>query len=97
MSHVTLCVQLWARAGQETVLADYEDQVLCLLPAHAGRVLSRVRSLETGDQPHEVQVIEFAAERAIDDYLRDPTRVALAGLRDRAIERTEMFRVTTIG
>ena len=96
MSHVTLCVLLWARAGQEAMLADYEDQVLSLLPAHGGRVISRVRSLETGDQPHEVHVIEFPTEQAIDDYLRDPTRVALADLRDRAIERTELFRVTTV-
>jgi uncharacterized protein (DUF1330 family) len=93
---VTLCVLLWARTEQERALADYEDRVLARLPAHGGRVISRVRSLDAGDGPDEVQVIKFASEEAIEDYLRDPVRVALADLRDRAVERTELIRVATV-
>jgi uncharacterized protein (DUF1330 family) len=93
---VTLCVLLWARAGQERMLLDYEDRVLGLLPAHGARITSRVRSLDSDHGPLEVQVIEFPSEQAIDAYMRDPARVALSGQRAKAIERTEMFRVARV-
>ena len=34
---VTLCVLLWARAGRDSDLGRYEDQVLALLADHDGR------------------------------------------------------------
>lgn len=93
---VTLCVLLWARAGQDRVLINYEDRVLGLLPAHGARIISRVRSLDSGHGPLEVHVIEFPSEQAIDAYMRDPARVALSEQRVKAIERTEMFRVARL-
>jgi hypothetical protein len=88
---VTICVMLWARAGGERLLADYEDQVLAFLGRHQGSVLSRVRVLDDG--PCEIQILEFVSDEALAQFQNAPERLALAGLRDKAIERTKVIRV----
>lgn len=90
----TLCVLLWAVDGQEATLSAYEDEVLALIPEHGGTVLSRVRRVG-GDpnQPYEVQLIELPDQSALESYQADPRRTALAGLRDRAIARTDVIPV----
>ena len=45
---VTLCVMLTAQPGAAALLVEYEDQVLDLLPAHGGRLIQRVRTLDAG-------------------------------------------------
>ncbi|ACQ82340.1 conserved hypothetical protein [Beutenbergia cavernae DSM 12333] len=100
----TLCVLLWAHPGQLDALAAYEDAVLELVPAHGGRVLSRVRRLVADDggtpaadgQPHEVQVIEIPDDDALAAYLADPRRTALTADRDRAVARTEILRTARV-
>jgi uncharacterized protein (DUF1330 family) len=91
---VVLCVLLWAASGQQQALVEYEDRVLRLLTAHRARVLSRIRAVE--GQPDEVQLLEFPSEDALTAFMEDPTRVALAGLRDRAVARTEVLRVELV-
>lgn len=57
-------------------------------------MLQRVRATATdptGAQPFEVQVIEFPSPAALDAYLADDRRAALADRRDRAIARTELL------
>jgi len=94
---LTVCVLLWAHAGQEVALAAYEDQVLQLVPAHGGRVVSRVRTTVAGaDDPYEVHVIEFASDDALDAYMNDQRRVALSEERDLAIARTQLLRVEPV-
>jgi uncharacterized protein (DUF1330 family) len=93
---LTLCVLLHAVPGNERKLVDYEDQVLALIPQHGGRVLSRVRAQEPQDGPYEVHVIEFPSETALDAYMADPQRVALAGRRDEAIATTTVLRVAQV-
>ena len=91
---VNLCVLLWATADGHTDLVAYEDAVLALLPDHGAQVLQRVRTQgEPTDQPYEVHLLEFPSEEALDEYLRDPRRLAIADQRDRAIARTEILRV----
>jgi uncharacterized protein (DUF1330 family) len=85
---------LWSKPGQAELLADYEDRVLERLGDHGAKALTRVRSLAGG--PTEVQVLEFPSDSALDAFINDPQRVALAGMRDRAIERTEIVRVRPI-
>jgi uncharacterized protein (DUF1330 family) len=92
---VVLCVLLWAAPGEREALADYEDRVLRLLPAHGARVLSRVRAVE--GQPDEVQVLEFPSDDALGAFLDDPARARLSGLRERAIARTQVLRVERVG
>jgi hypothetical protein len=89
---VTLCVLLWARAGNEAGLVAYEDAVLLLVPAHGGRVRERVRTDGADGAPLEIHVLEFASEDALDAYMHDPQRLALSDARDLAIERTEVYR-----
>jgi uncharacterized protein (DUF1330 family) len=93
---LTLCVLLHAVPGNERRLVEYEDEVLALIPDHGGLVVSRVRALEPGDGPYEVHVIEFPSEAALDAYMADPQRTALAGRRDQAIARTTVFPVTQL-
>ncbi len=93
---VTLCVTLTAKPGSAALLVEYEDQVLALLPNHGGRVVQRVRALDATSGPLEIQVVEFPSEESLESYLQDPDRVALSDLRDRAIERTELMRVTVV-
>jgi hypothetical protein len=91
---ITLSVLLWANDGAHVDLVAYEDAVLTLLPDHDARLVQRVRTQgEPLDQPYEMHVIEFASEDALDAYLVDPRRLALAEERDRAIARSEILRV----
>jgi hypothetical protein len=93
---VTLCVLLWARAGAEPDLVAYEDAVLPLVPAHGGRVRERVRTDGADGAPLEIHVLEFPSEDALDAYMNDPQRLARGDARDRAIERTEVYRVDPV-
>jgi uncharacterized protein (DUF1330 family) len=85
---VTHCVLLWARPGQENALTSYEDRVLALLPEHGARVLDRAA-------PTEVQLLEFPSAAALDAFMKDPRRTALAADRDAAIARTEIYPLST--
>ncbi|GAB3614573.1 hypothetical protein [Humibacter ginsengisoli] len=104
---VVLCVTLWPNPGQADALVEYEDSVLALLPEHSGRVVARVRAgdgaeAEGGDvastdgHPFETQIIEFTEDAGLDSYMRDPRRTAASDVRDRAIARTEIQRVTLV-
>ena len=42
-------------------------------------------------------MLEFPDERALDAYMADPARVAMADQRDRAIARTEVVPVDVLG
>ena len=99
---VTLCVLLWARQGCEAELGRYEDQVLALLADHEGRVVQRARAEGGGTgagegegegPPAEVQILQIASDCALEQYMSDPRRTALAGQRDAAIARTDVLRV----
>ena len=90
---LTLCVLLWAQPGAEDGLTAYEDQVLALVPEHGGRVANRVRSSGSAGRPLEIQILEFASAQALDGYLADGRRQALAAERDRVIAKTEVIEV----
>jgi uncharacterized protein (DUF1330 family) len=85
---VSLCVLLWARPGAEEALGAYEDSVLALLPDHGARVVER-------GSPTEVQLLEFPSAAAMDAYMKDPRRTALAADRDAAIARTEVLPLSS--
>lgn len=91
-----LCVLLWASEECERALTEYEDTVLQLVPKHGGRVVSRVRRVGAGDGPLEVQVIHLPDESALEEYMTDPVRVALADVHRRVVARTEILNVETI-
>jgi hypothetical protein len=93
---VTLCVLLWAHEGEADQLIAYEDAVLDLLPLHRGRLLQRAQTAGEGDEPLEVQLIEFADEDAFDSFMHDDRRVALAEWRERAVARTHVLRVDLV-
>jgi uncharacterized protein (DUF1330 family) len=90
---LTLCVLLWAQPGAGDALIAYEDRVLELVSGHGGRVLQRARSNGAQGQPLEIQILEFPSAAALDDYMTDGRRLALAEERDRAIARTQVIEV----
>jgi uncharacterized protein (DUF1330 family) len=97
----TLCVLLWAQPGGQAALTAYEDRVLRLVPDHGGRVVHRARNsgVQRGGgggpdgQPAEIQFLDFPSQAALDAYMADPRRTALAADRDRAVARTEIIDV----
>jgi uncharacterized protein (DUF1330 family) len=93
---VNLCVLLWAHEGRDADLSAYEDQVLELLADHDGHVIQRAKTVPGNgdtDEPSEVQLLRFASEAALDGFMHDDRRAALAGQRDAAIAMTEIMRV----
>jgi hypothetical protein len=98
---MTLCVLLWETEGNGDLLAEYEDTVLALVPEHGGEVHERVRRSPVpgeprGEDPLEVQVISLPDDAALASYMADPRRTALAGVRDRAVARTQTVRVDRV-
>ena len=97
---VVSCVLLWARPGMEAALSACEDKVLRLVGEHGGRVLERGTVLpgsqHDGEPPAEVQFLEMPSEASLDVYVRDPRRLALAGERDAAVARTDVFRIQRV-
>lgn len=75
----SLCVLLWAQPGMEDALSSYEDKVLSLVDEHEGRVLQRAVSDGSAGRPHEIQMITFASQEALDRYLGDERRLEFAG------------------
>ena len=93
---VTLSVLLWAWAGREAELIEYEDAVLPYVADHGGAVLYRARTHGEREEPNEIHLIQFPSEAALDAYIKDPVGAALAGVRDQAIERTQLLRVDVV-
>jgi uncharacterized protein (DUF1330 family) len=77
----------------DEALIAYEDAVLALVSEHGGTVLQRARSDGAEDRPLEIQLYEWASQAAMDSFMSDPRRTALAADRDRAIARTEIVPV----
>jgi hypothetical protein len=50
----------------------------------------------TSDEPTEVQLLRFASDAALDGYMQDARRQALAGQRDAAIAMTEVMRIQLV-
>jgi len=94
---VVNCVLLWAKPGMAAALRAYEDKVLRLIAVHGGRVLQRGTVLPgaqyDGEPPTEVQFLEMPSAASLDAYVSDPRRLAMAGERDAAIARTDLFPI----
>jgi len=95
---VNLCVLLWAHEGREADLSAYEDRVLGLLAEHDGHLIQRARTVagKGDDSEPTVQFLRFASEAALDGYMHDDRRAALASQRAAAIAMTEVLRVQLV-
>ncbi|APE10724.1 hypothetical protein AB0P13_24435 [Rhodococcus pyridinivorans] len=99
---ISLCVLLWAKPGMDEAMTAYEDAVLRLVGDHGGRVVQRAvtdgavqRSVTDGPdgRPREIQFFTFESQDALDGYMCDERRLALADERDRTVARTEMMDI----
>jgi hypothetical protein len=93
---VTLCVLLWAHPGAEDGLIAYEDRVLAIAADHDGVVLLRARGSGSGGQPLEIQTLRFPSGAALDAFMTDDRRQALAAERERLIARTDVIEVDLV-
>jgi uncharacterized protein (DUF1330 family) len=93
---IRLCILLWARPDADAALVGYEDQVLKLMADHGARVLQRARTDGADATPLEIQILEYPSQAALDGYLADERRAALAGEREAAIARTEILPVKLV-
>lgn len=93
MVKLTFYVLLWSNPGMAEELIAYEDSVLAWVGEHGGTVLQRARSDGAEDRPLEIQLFEWGSQSAMDGFMSDPRRTALAAQRDRAIARTEIVPV----
>jgi len=91
--NLALCVLLWAQPGAEDGLIRYEDRVLAMIPDHGGRVRQRARGSGSEGQPLEIQILEFPSAQALEAFMTDSRRQALADERDRVISKTEVIEV----
>lgn len=89
----TMYVFLWSRPGMEHALIAYEDAVLKLVDQHDGRVLHRARTDGADGRPLEIQLFEWRSQAAMEGYMADPRRLALAADRENAISRTDIVPV----
>ena len=95
-NEVLLCCFLWAKRDAEAELTEYETNVLAFIPDVGGLVVQRVTSDGANGQPNEVQILRFPSNDALNSFVSDPRRVALAETRDRVIARTELFPVSLL-
>lgn len=86
-----MCILLWPNPGAEDALVAYEDEVLQLMGDHGASVLRRSRTDGADGAPLEIQILEFPSQAALDSYMTDGRRIALADARDAAIARTEIL------
>jgi uncharacterized protein (DUF1330 family) len=93
---LTFYVLLWAHPGADDALVTYEDKVLDLVCEHGGKVLQRARSDGADGRPLEIQLFEFPSAAALDAYMVNPRRTALASERDSAIAKTELINVRLV-
>jgi uncharacterized protein (DUF1330 family) len=93
---LTLCILLWAAPGAEDGVIAYEDRVLRIVPEHGGRILQRARGSGTDGQPLEIQLLEFPSAQALDAFMTDDRRQALAAERDQVISKTEVIEVQLV-
>ena len=80
------------RGGRQAVVA-YQDKALRLIPDDGGKVLQRARIDGAEGRPLEIQLLEFPSAEALEAYMVDPRRTALASKRDAAIAKTELIHV----
>lgn len=90
---IELCCLLRALPGAEEAMAAYETKVTALVPEHGGELVSRAIGDGADGNPHEVHVYRFPNQAAIDAYMADPRRLALAEERDRTVASTILFPV----
>ncbi|GAB4596033.1 hypothetical protein MOKP4_23510 [Mycobacterium avium subsp. hominissuis] len=93
---LTFYVFLWPHPGMEQALIAYEDAVLTLVNEHDGKVVHRARTDGVEGRPLEIQLFEWASQEAMDRYMSDPRRTALAADREQAIARTEIVPVQIV-
>lgn len=90
---VHVLVMLTAGEGGLAALRAYETQVLPVLQAHGGHLLSAFEPQSDGSVPgpDEIHLIEFPSEQAFQAYRNDARVAELADARAQAIGATVLY------
>jgi uncharacterized protein (DUF1330 family) len=92
-SRLTLVVLLFVEPGRVDEFEEFERQAAAIMARHGGRIEQRIEVRTEGEpsRPHEVHIVSFPDEDALDRYRADPETRALAALREQVIRRTEIW------
>lgn len=66
---------LTVRDGKRLEFEEFERQALGLVRQHRGELLHALEPIATSpapDPPHEVHILRFPSQKALDDYRGDP-------------------------
>lgn len=86
---MTLLVSLYIHPGQEREFRLFEDQAARIMARYGGEIVVAFRP--EGGEPYEVHLVRFPDRERFEAYRQDPELLSLAGLRERAIARTEIL------
>ena len=91
---VIVIVNLYVRRGREAEFRRFETDAARIMGKHGGRierVIRPERSAPEGQVPDEIHIVFFPNAESFEAYRSDGDLAALAGLRETAIERTEVL------
>jgi uncharacterized protein (DUF1330 family) len=93
-SKLTLVAVLYIYAGREAEFEQFESQAASIMRRHGGAIERRIGFAATGgdENPHEIHVVTFPDEQSFERYRGDADLSTLAGLRNRAIRKTTIWR-----
>lgn len=71
---------IYIKDGQESVFHQFEDVAIPLIAKYNGKLLLRIRPdnhsviEQTIEKPYEIHLVEFTAEKDLEDFMRDEER-----------------------
>jgi uncharacterized protein (DUF1330 family) len=91
MPPIRLTVKLWVKDGAFQSFEAFETAAFKIMKQHGADILSVDRNHSATDgSPHEIHILEFPSTIAFEDYRTDPALLAMSGLREQCIAKTEV-------
>jgi uncharacterized protein (DUF1330 family) len=87
-------VHLFGRKGVRGEFLEYEAKALEVFRRHGGEVVVAYVPMPAADgaeTPDEIQVLRISDRKALDAFMHDPSRAAMAAEREAVIRKTEVF------
>ncbi len=94
---------VYIKEGQENVFDQFEDIAIPTISKYNGRLLLRIRPTENSfiehhiDKPHEIHLVEFAAEPDFENFKQDEERKKFLHLKEQSIKSVLLIKGVKIG
>ncbi|MEQ1588315.1 MAG: DUF1330 domain-containing protein [Cyclobacteriaceae bacterium] len=89
-------------AGQETIFDQFEDIAIPLISKYKGRLLLRVRPLDSSfiehhiEKPYEIHFVEFDTETDFENFKGDEERRKFLHLKEQSIKAAILVKGTKL-